>query len=138
MTRRTETDETSDDPTTALAVTAIRPTDRDRDQVRAAHHKHYAVTGSDDGEVGEIEVLCRQPSRAEWKRFMSISFGDKSKAHDAMVTLFTQCLAWPRHKSPERADLDALFERAPQVETMVAGAFVGELQNGFDAAAKKA
>lgn len=109
----------------------VKPSDADRAEAEKAHRRLYAVTSAGH------EVLCRQPRRVEWRRFMDVSTADKGKVYSAMITLFTQCLVWPKPKSPEAGELEQVFEDEPQAETMLASNFIGELQKGFDGDAKK-
>ncbi len=87
--------------------------------------KRYEVT------VGDHTVVCRQPKRADWRRFLDVVSGDKGKAVSASLPLFPQCLV-----APKMADLDPLFDDEPQLETALAGGLIEQLMRGYDAEGK--
>ncbi len=110
----------------------LTPSDADRAEAHGAHRRLYSVTS------GGHEVLCRGPKRVEWKRFLDAVSADPGKRYGASITLFTQCLVWPKARSPEAKELDEVFEDTPVVETAFALSFAGEVQAGFEGEAKKA
>ncbi len=91
----------------------------------AAGAKTYEI------KVGSQAVVCRQPKRADWRRYLDLVSSDKGKAVSASVTLFSQCLV-----SPKMADLDPLFDDDPVLETSLAMGFVEQLTRGYDVEGK--
>jgi hypothetical protein len=120
-------------------VIKFRPSDQDKADAKAKHRRVFVVEAKvkDEDDAGDdvklvYEVLCRQPKRVEWQRYINVSAADRGKAQGALITIFTQCLVWPTLK-----ELAPEFDDLPPLETMLAGIFLATVEEAFEGEGKK-
>ncbi len=87
----------------------MRPGDDVIERLKAEHGEVYLV------EAGDVGVIVRPPTRAEYRRFRALAMDEKKRA-DAVERLARDCVLWP-----DADGLDELLERRPALTEVVGG-----------------